>query len=287
MQHANGTNSGMPCCEPNRASQSPAEGGGDDVIEPMGPKTARLVFQRQNSSGPEEREPHQFESPLGARFGAARPPALGYWPISGRSSQDVAESMKSILARQLQHYEDSLPFGLGLPGRRSKGVLIMPQNSASAFGVLRRDPEPVRTEHATSGFTVLALSPDAEDHSSLAQLCSHEGWGFRSAHSARLALRVIRSKPVAVVICERDLPDGDWRDVLDDLQRLPTAPLMIVVSRLADEALWAEVLNLGGYDVLLKPFELKELMWSVTSAFRQWESQPRLRFAPRPCPPAA
>lgn len=163
----------------------------------------------------------------------------------------------------------------------------MPQNSASAIGVLRRDPEPARNELAASGFTILALSPDAEDHSSLAQLCSHAGWGFRSAHSARQALHMIRSKPVAVLICERDLPDGDWRGVLDDLQRSPAAPLMIVVSRLADEALWAEVLNLGGYDVLLKPFELKELMWSVTSAFRQWESQPRLRYAARPCPPAA
>ncbi|MCL4486674.1 MAG: response regulator [Chloroflexi bacterium] len=155
------------------------------------------------------------------------------------------------------------------------------------MGVLRRDPEPVRTGHAASRFTVLALSPDADDHSSLAQLCSHAGWGFRSAYNVRQALNMSRSKPVAVVICERELPDGDWRGVFDELQRLPAAPLLIVVSRLADEALWAEVLNMGGYDVLLKPFDLKELMWSVTSAFRHWESHTQVRFAATPCPPAA
>lgn len=155
----------------------------------------------------------------------------------------------------------------------------MPQNSTHPFGVLRLDTEPART--------VLALSPEAEDHSSLAQLCSHSGWGFLSAHGVRQALNTIRTKPVAVVVCERDLPGSNWRLVLDELLQIPAAPLMIVVSRLADEALWAEVLNLGGYDVLLKPFEPKELMWSVTSAFRHWESHRGMMHAVGPCPPAA
>jgi DNA-binding response OmpR family regulator len=36
-------------------------------------------------------------------------------------------------------------------------------------------------------------------------------------------------------------------------------PDLIVASRLADEYLWAEVLNLGGYDVLAKPFNAEEV----------------------------
>jgi len=43
-------------------------------------------------------------------------------------------------------------------------------------------------------------------------------------------------------------------------------PLLIVASRLADERLWAEVLNLGGYDVLLKPFEPAELRRVIGNA---------------------
>jgi DNA-binding response OmpR family regulator len=100
-------------------------------------------------------------------------------------------------------------------------------------------------------------------------------------------LNVIRSKRVAVAICERNLPDGNWRVVFDELERFAAAPLMIVVSRLADHALWAEVLNLGGYDVLLKPFEPKELIWAVTSAYRQWESKPQVMFCGDRPPSAA
>lgn len=163
----------------------------------------------------------------------------------------------------------------------------MPQNSAKAIGVLRRDPEPVPTGDAAPAFTVLTISPEAEDHASLAHVCSRAGWGLLSAHSVRQALSMVRAEPVAVVFCERDLPDGNWRVILDELQRSPAPALLIVVSRLADEGLWSEVLNVGGYDVLIKPFELSELMWSVTSAFRRWESQTRLGLAARPCPPAA
>ena len=37
-------------------------------------------------------------------------------------------------------------------------------------------------------------------------------------------------------------------------------PNLVVTSRLADDRLWAEVLNLGGWDVLSTPFEAAELI---------------------------
>jgi len=40
-----------------------------------------------------------------------------------------------------------------------------------------------------------------------------------------------------------------------------------VADRLADDALWAGVLNLGGYDVLAKPFNAKEVLHAVTAAW--------------------
>ena len=163
----------------------------------------------------------------------------------------------------------------------------MPQNANGAISIVRCNPESVRIGRAASGFTVLAISPEADDHTSVGQLCSQSGWRFLSAQSGRQALKMLRSTRVAVAICERDLPDGNWRAVFDELDRLPAAPLVIVVSRFADEALWAEVLNLGGYDVLLKPFEPRELTWSVTSACRQCGFCPQATFSGGPPPSAA
>jgi hypothetical protein len=40
----------------------------------------------------------------------------------------------------------------------------------------------------------------------------------------------------------------------------PFPPSLIVFSCLADEFLWAEVLNLGGFDVRMTPFEPEEVL---------------------------
>lgn len=149
----------------------------------------------------------------------------------------------------------------------------MKRNSAGGFALLRPSPDSTRIRRAASGFTVLGISPDPNDHTKLAQLCEGWRWRFLEAQTCRQALTRIRSDRVTVAICERDLPDGNWRAVLDQLDQVPAAPVLIVASRHADDALWAEVLNMGGYDVLPKPFEPKEVMWSVTSAHHQWESQ--------------
>jgi DNA-binding response OmpR family regulator len=76
----------------------------------------------------------------------------------------------------------------------------------------------------------------------------------------------------SVVICEDPLPDGSWLDVLRAVQVLPRSPALIVTSRLADNSLWAEVLNLGGYDVLAQPLRAEEVMFAVRGAHRQWRS---------------
>jgi DNA-binding NtrC family response regulator len=73
---------------------------------------------------------------------------------------------------------------------------------------------------------------------------------------------------MTVVICERDLPDGDWHDIWEGIAPLAPHPTLIVTSLHADEHLWAEVLNLGGYDVLAKPFDAQEVCRIVG---RAWE----------------
>jgi len=48
---------------------------------------------------------------------------------------------------------------------------------------------------------------------------------------------------------------------------------LIVASRLADDRLWAEALNLGAWDVLAKPFDRREVFRSVKSAWQHWHDQ--------------
>jgi FixJ family two-component response regulator len=50
---------------------------------------------------------------------------------------------------------------------------------------------------------------------------------------------------------------------------------VIVTSRLADDCLWAEVLNLGSYDLLMKPFDGEETVRVLAMAMRQAQNARR------------
>jgi len=66
------------------------------------------------------------------------------------------------------------------------------------------------------------------------------------------------------------LAGGNWQALLGDLQSRVNPPNLIISSRLADERLWAEVLNLGGFDVLAQPFERSEVLRVVRMAWMAW-----------------
>ena len=122
--------------------------------------------------------------------------------------------------------------------------------------------------------TVFSASPFAEDHVALDQIVSAQALKFKVEASATVAsaLAVLRKVRIPIVLVERDLPPS-WRDLLLCAAQLPAPPLLIVTSRLADERLWAEALNVGAYDVLAKPFEVQEVCRVVEAAWRQWSER--------------
>jgi DNA-binding response OmpR family regulator len=89
---------------------------------------------------------------------------------------------------------------------------------------------------------------------------------IETAESCHAALQVLNGGRIAIVVCERELPDGSWRDILEHLWSAPGRPFLIVTSRVADEWLWAEVLNTGGDDVLAKPFNAREIRHVMQTA---------------------
>ena len=125
---------------------------------------------------------------------------------------------------------------------------------------------------------VLAVTPHEQDHVCLRAIFRHSNWRISAADTCHEAMSFLGENQIAVLVCERDLPDGDWRTVLDSLSTLPLPPLVVVTAPDAEDALWAEVLNLGAYDVLSKPFERTEVMRVISLAWRHWKDQSRRRL---------
>ena len=87
------------------------------------------------------------------------------------------------------------------------------------------------------------------------------------SRDCRGAVAHLSRSAISVVICDTDLPDGDWKDVLQQVLQARSAPVLIVTSRVADHSLGG-VLNLGGYDVLAQPFDREEVTRVIASALR-------------------
>ena len=136
---------------------------------------------------------------------------------------------------------------------------------------------------------VLAVLASREDSRALLGILGRSGYSLGCVSTWREAETLLRpSPPMGVVICGSGLSDGHrWLDVLAATQRMPMPPKVIVVDRLADGALWAEVLNLGCYDLLMTPFEPQEVRRVVSMAWDSWKRDSERAAARRKAAKAA
>ncbi|HMD71188.1 MAG TPA: hypothetical protein VKF41_07585 [Bryobacteraceae bacterium] len=149
-----------------------------------------------------------------------------------------------------------------------------------------------RSECGANGYTpdsptVALVGLNAQDQASLKRILG----GFHSPHapafkwrvqpepSVQSVLAAIGHEPIAVVICDRDWMADDWKSLLDQFAGLPRPPMLIVTSRLADDRLWAEALNLGAYDVIAKPFDASEVVRIAGLACAHWNQRDSARPA--------
>jgi CheY-like chemotaxis protein len=125
-------------------------------------------------------------------------------------------------------------------------------------------PQPEQRTH------LLVANPLDDDVISLLGIMTRQQWSVYWCSSCAEAMEMLNTTVVPVVISECTLPDGTWFGLLDEVSNLPQPPRFIVASRLADDSLWSEALNLCAYDVLVKPFDAQEVVRVVNSALSSW-----------------
>lgn len=116
---------------------------------------------------------------------------------------------------------------------------------------------------------ILLVSPHNEDLTALRNILHNRQWVITHCDQFRDASEHIASNAYSIVVTERTLPDGSWKDILKASQSQSRPPLVVACGH-ADDNLWAEVLNLGGYDVLLKPFDRTEVTRVAGMAWRRF-----------------
>jgi DNA-binding NtrC family response regulator len=94
--------------------------------------------------------------------------------------------------------------------------------------------------------------------------CGFEVLPVCDSHEAR---RMLEAQPaVQVVVTDARLRDGDWRRVIEIVEQGRRRIEVVVCSRLGDPKLWLDVMEQGGCDVLVEPFEHEEVRRIVEAA---------------------
>jgi DNA-binding NtrC family response regulator len=126
---------------------------------------------------------------------------------------------------------------------------------------------------------ILSVSEYQTDHTALRRIIDNTQWRLTAASSCRQAFEKLSNIFPLVVFSESSLPDGTWKDVFELILRFDEPyPFLVVTSRLADESLWSEVLQFGGFDVLTKPLIEEDVRRVLDSVWtRRTRSKPHNR----------
>jgi len=133
-----------------------------------------------------------------------------------------------------------------------------------------------RTQVATVSegrIAILLVVPLDSGRFALRNILTPPQWEIWEASTYRDAVGILDNRRIAVAISDTKFEDGHWQKLLAHLQNRANPPNLVVSSRLADERLWAEVLNLGGYDVLVQPFDRGEVRRIVRMAWTAWRQR--------------
>ncbi len=125
-----------------------------------------------------------------------------------------------------------------------------------------------KAEHST--LRVSAALPQKADRTTLAEIFSHSNWKLDVWETLREARVRLRDGGIGVIVCDTVLPDGNWQDLLNVLAAKEPAPRLIVALPTPDDQVWAEVINIGGYDAIVKPFHKEEVVRIVSLAWLSW-----------------
>jgi len=148
------------------------------------------------------------------------------------------------------------------------------RDSAAPVVVHESGPHPPR-------ITIVSILLDDRDRSLIADVCYENQWDVFFAKTCAEARQVSEQIKPHIILFDRDSAGGDWRNSLSDCASSSAGACTLLISRVADDNLWNEVVRNGGYDVLPKPLREQAVLRAVKFAWSYWNSSRQGTAIPR------
>ncbi|HTS30884.1 MAG TPA: hypothetical protein VMH81_33660 [Bryobacteraceae bacterium] len=126
---------------------------------------------------------------------------------------------------------------------------------------------------------ILFISGNRDDARHLSQMLENLPLVLDHVGSIHQACTMLQQNHYAVILTETAVQDGSWKDVLQMARDCPRELQVLVTDLHGDARLWAEVLNLGAYDLVAQPFYQPEVCRILLNACRPRHEYPALAAA--------
>jgi DNA-binding response OmpR family regulator len=111
--------------------------------------------------------------------------------------------------------------------------------------------------------TIVALLAEESDRELLSRLAFEQQWTLHWATACGDCWNLVRQTRAQIVLCDRGLVGAPWREVLQMIASARQPVYAVLVSKVADDYLWNEVIRWGGHDLLTAPLRKEEVLRAI------------------------
>jgi len=123
---------------------------------------------------------------------------------------------------------------------------------------------------------VLIVDDEERFRATMCKLLTVRGLEAVTAGSGKEAIEKLRQNPYDVVILDVRMPEMGGVQVLSEIKKIDPQAEVIIMTGYASVDTAKEIMKLGAYDYVLKPYSVEELMDKIEAAHDRKMSRIRL-----------
>ena len=120
----------------------------------------------------------------------------------------------------------------------------------------------------TTPSPILVASSEIESRRALKEILEREGYDTICVSRIAECADVLASHDVHLVFSEKNLADGDYRELLRRSKSMRPAIRIVVTSRHADWDEYKQALQAGAFDLIASPCQPTDVLWMIIQAKR-------------------
>lgn len=116
---------------------------------------------------------------------------------------------------------------------------------------------------------ILLVDDEERFRTTLAKMLRAQGLEVTALGSGREALAELQKAPYDVMVLDVRMPDMDGIATLTEIKKIAPQVEVIILTGHASMDAAVEIMRLGGYDYLLKPCPVEDLLAKIESAYER------------------